>query len=82
MSITAPTTSSAFTPISGMSTRPARNAPTIDPKVLKLYTNPIARSPVLRVRRMRVMSGNVIPAQNVAGSMTARQMMYRAIEKP
>jgi hypothetical protein len=82
MSTAAPTTSNAFTPISGIRTRLARKAPTIDPKVLKPYTMPIARSPVLRVTSMRVMSGSVIPAQNVAGSITARQMKYRATANP
>jgi hypothetical protein len=35
---------------------------------------PIARSPAPPVSMMRVMSGSVMPAQNVAGSITIKQM--------
>ena len=56
-----------------MSASPASAAPTMEPSVLTAYTWPMARSPAPRPRRMRVISGSVTPAQNVAGSITARQ---------
>ena len=55
-----------------MSTSPASAAPTIEPSVLTAYTWPTARSPAPRASSTRVMSGSVTPAQNVAGSITAR----------
>ena len=38
------------------------------------YTVPIARSPFFPRINKRVISGSVMPAQNVAGSITTRQM--------
>jgi hypothetical protein len=59
-------------PIAGSSTSPARITPAIEPSVFHPYTAPMARSPALSPSRMRVMSGSVMPAQKVAGSMIAR----------
>ena len=78
--MTPPVTSIAFRPMSGISTIAASAAPTMEPKVLTLYTVPMARSPAPAPSSMRVISGSVMPAQNVAGSITARQMAYRASE--
>jgi hypothetical protein len=78
MSTSAPITSSALSPTSGSSTRPASAAPTMDPKVFTPYTVPIARSPPPALMSVRVMSGSVIPAQKVAGSITSSAMPYRA----
>ena len=72
MSTVAPSTSSAFSPSSGSSTRPARATPRIEPSVLMLYTHPTERSPQPLPSRHLVISGSVMPAQNVDGSMTAR----------
>ena len=73
MSITAPATSIAFTPIIGSSTIPPTTTPTIEPSVFQAYTRPMAASPEPERISVRVMSGRVMPAQNVAGSMMARQ---------
>ena len=61
-----------------MSTSAARAAPTIEPSVLTLYTTPTARSPLPAFSSIRVMSGSVMPAQNVAGSITASAIPYFA----
>ena len=61
-------------PISGSSTSPPSPTPTIDPSVFQPYTAPIARSPKPAPTSVRVSSGRVMPAQNVAGSMIARQI--------
>ncbi len=82
MSIAAPMMSMALRPISGSSTRPPSATPMIDPSVFQAYTAPIARSPAPPTISVRVMSGSVIPAQKVAGSMMRRQSTYRAIVKP
>ena len=46
----------------------------MEPRVFTPYTCPSARSPVRPRNRRLVISGSVIPAQIVAGSITARQM--------
>ena len=61
-----------MSPSSGISTSPASTTPTIEPSVFTAYTLPIARSPSPRRMSMRVMSGSVIPAQKVDGSITTR----------
>ena len=81
MSITPPEMSRTFSPSSGISTSAASPAPTIEPSVLTLYTAPTARSPLPAFNSIRVMSGSVIPAQNVAGSITASAMPYFATVK-
>ena len=73
MSVAAPATSIALTPMSGSSTIPPSATPTIEPSVFQAYTRPIAASPEPERIRVRVMRGSVMPAQNVAGSMIARQ---------
>ena len=81
MSTRPPATSSVLRPSAGRSTRAASAAPTIEPSVFTLYTVPIAFSPPPALISMRVMSGSVIPAQNVAGSITLNAMPYLATVK-
>ena len=73
-STSAPATSMPLSPRSGISTSPAAAAPRIEPSVFTPYTRPIARSPCSPAISERVRSGSVVPAQKVAGSITARQM--------
>ena len=68
-----PTISIALSPIERQQHQPSqRSRPQIDPSVFQPYTAPIARSPDPLASRVRVMSGSVIPAQKVAGSMMTR----------
>jgi hypothetical protein len=80
MSTAAPAMSSPLSPSSGIRRSPASATPTIDPSVLMPYTSPIAFSPAPEAISIRVMIGSVIPAQNVAGSMTASDIPYRLSE--
>ena len=77
-STSAPVISSHLSPSSGNSSSAASAAPTIEPSVLTAYTVPIARSPAPFASNSRVISGSVMPAQNVAGSMTTRLSPYLA----
>jgi hypothetical protein len=81
MSMTPPETSRTLSPRSGIRTSAASPAPIIEPKVFTLYTAPTARSPLPAFSSIRVISGSVIPAQNVAGSITASAMPYFATVK-
>ena len=61
-----------LSPSAGRPTWTAKNTPAIAPTVLAAYTTPTLASPWPRRRRWKVMSGRVVPAQKVAGSMIAR----------
>ena len=71
MSSAPPTVSTPFSPRSGNPTCTAQNTPAIAPTVFAAYTAPMLASPWPRFIRWNVMSGSVVPAQNVAGSMIA-----------
>ena len=51
--------------------------PRMLPRVFTPYTHPMARSPSPAESRVLVMSGRVMPAQKVAGSMMSRATPYR-----
>ena len=57
--------------MSGIPRWTAQNTPAIAPIVFAAYTAPMLASPWPRLTRWKVMSGSVVPAQNVAGSMIA-----------
>ncbi|TMH88809.1 MAG: hypothetical protein E6H44_09040 [Betaproteobacteria bacterium] len=60
-----------FSPSSGRPTWTARTTPAMAPSVFAAYTLPMAASPAPRRRSAPVSSGSVMPAQNVAGSITS-----------
>ncbi len=74
MSSTAPWINSVFRPSNGMRISPAMITPMIDPKVFTAYTVPTARSPRPESMRSFVITGRVMPAKNVAGTMTSTQI--------
>ena len=71
MSATAATSSAYFNPSIGIRTCTAASTPTIAPSVLNAYTCPITFSPRPSRSSASVSSGNVMPAKNAAGNITA-----------
>ncbi len=82
MSSAAPVTTVRRIPNHGMLASPAAAVPTMAPRVFTPYTAPMDRSPAPATSNVRVISGRVMPAQNVAGNMMSNATPYRARLNP